>query len=42
MQHIYRIYDEMTATMTRAVIAAIIGVCLLIAGIASFMGPLTG
>lgn len=42
MQHIYRFYDEMTATPLRAAIAAVVGICLFLAGVASFLGPLAG
>lgn len=37
-----RVYDEMTATLTRAIIAAVIGIALLVAGIASFSGTIFG
>jgi hypothetical protein len=37
MNQLYTIFDEMTATLSRAIVAAIVGVLLLAAGITVFM-----
>jgi hypothetical protein len=37
MNQLNAIYDEMTATLGRAIVAAIVGMMLLVAGIAVFV-----